>query len=77
MLDLLRSNCGILETDTPESMTAKVRSGLERVGIDPDQDSPVLLHVLGVKDTLPCRPLPILRPSRRRPSKSSAKSASN
>ena len=50
MLDLLRSNCGILETDTPESMIAKVRSGLERVGIDPDQDSLVLLHVLGVKD---------------------------
>ena len=50
LLDLLRSNCGILESDTPESMIAKVRSGLERVGIDPDQDSPVLLHVLGVKD---------------------------
>ena len=50
MLDLLRSNCGILETDTPESMIAKVRSGLERVGMDPDQDSPVLLHLLGVKD---------------------------
>src|SRR6202035_3369227 len=50
MLDLLRSNCGILESDTPEAMIAKVRSGLERVGIDPDQDSPVLLHVLGVKD---------------------------
>ncbi len=31
-------------------MIAKVRSGLERIGIDPDQDSPVLLHLLGVKD---------------------------
>ena len=50
MLDLLRSNCGILETDAPESMIAKVRSGLERVGIDAAQDSPVLLHLLGVKD---------------------------
>jgi class 3 adenylate cyclase/tetratricopeptide (TPR) repeat protein len=50
MLDLLRSNCGILETDTPESLIAKVRSGLERIGIDPDQDSLVLLHLLGVKD---------------------------
>src|SRR5712671_5796521 len=50
MLDLLRSNCGILETDTPEAMIAKVRSGLERVGIDADQDSLVLLHLLGVKD---------------------------
>src|SRR6202030_737695 len=50
MLDLLRSNCGILETDTPEAMIAKVRSGLERVGIDPDQNSLVLLHLLDVKD---------------------------
>jgi class 3 adenylate cyclase/tetratricopeptide (TPR) repeat protein len=50
LLDLLRSNCGILETDTPEAIIEKIRSGLERVGMDPDQDSPVLLHLLGVKD---------------------------
>jgi predicted ATPase len=50
MLDLLRSNCGILESDTPESMIARVRSGLERLGMDPDQDSLVLLHLLGIKD---------------------------
>ncbi len=50
MLDLLRGNCGILETDTPEAIFERVRSGLERVGMDPDQDSPVLLHLLGVKD---------------------------
>jgi class 3 adenylate cyclase len=50
MLDLLRGNCGILETDTPEAILERVRSGLERVGMDPDQDSPVLLHLLGVKD---------------------------
>jgi class 3 adenylate cyclase/tetratricopeptide (TPR) repeat protein len=50
LLDLLRSNCGILETDTPEAIIEKVRSGLERVGMDPDQDNPVLLHLLGVKD---------------------------
>jgi len=50
LLDLLRSNCGILESDTPESIIEKVCSGLERVGMDPDQDSPVLLHLLDVKD---------------------------
>ena len=50
MLDLLRNNCGIVETDTPEEMTEKVRSGLQRVGLDPEQDSPVLLHLLGIKD---------------------------
>ncbi len=53
LLDLLRSNCGILETDVPELIAAKVRSGLERVGMDPDQDSLVLLDLLGVKDADP------------------------
>ena len=50
MLDLLRNNWGIVETDTPEVITEKVRSGLQRVGLDPEQDSPVLLHLLGIKD---------------------------
>jgi class 3 adenylate cyclase/tetratricopeptide (TPR) repeat protein len=47
-LDLLRSNCGIVETDTPDEITEKVRSGLREVGMDADQDSPFLLHVLGI-----------------------------
>src|SRR5215469_12597141 len=50
MLDLLRSNCRIVETDTPETIAEKVRSGLQRVGMNPDHDSPVMLHLLGVKD---------------------------
>jgi class 3 adenylate cyclase/tetratricopeptide (TPR) repeat protein len=50
VLDLLRSNCGIVETDTPEAITEKVRSGLKQVGMAPDEDSPVLLHLLGIKD---------------------------
>jgi predicted ATP-dependent serine protease len=41
MIDLLHSNCGILKTATPESIIEKVRSGLERVGMDPDQDQEV------------------------------------
>ena len=49
VIDLLRSNCGIVETDTPEEITEKVRAGLREVGMDPDQDSQFLLHVLGVK----------------------------
>jgi class 3 adenylate cyclase/tetratricopeptide (TPR) repeat protein len=53
LVDLLRSNCGILETDSPQSITEKVRSRLERVGMHPDQDSPTLLHLLGVKDAEP------------------------
>ncbi len=49
-LDLLRSNCGIVETDSADAIAGKVRSGLGEVGIDPGEDSPILLHLLGVKD---------------------------
>jgi class 3 adenylate cyclase/tetratricopeptide (TPR) repeat protein len=50
VLDLLRSNCGISETDTPEIITKKVRLALQQLGMDADQDSLVLLHLLGIKD---------------------------
>jgi class 3 adenylate cyclase/tetratricopeptide (TPR) repeat protein len=49
-LDLLRNNCGIGESDLPEIVTEKVRSGLREVGMDPDENGPVLLHLLEVKD---------------------------
>jgi class 3 adenylate cyclase/tetratricopeptide (TPR) repeat protein len=49
LLDLLRSNCGIFETDTPEAITEKVRSGLRQVAMDPERDGPVLLDLLDVK----------------------------
>jgi class 3 adenylate cyclase/tetratricopeptide (TPR) repeat protein len=52
VLDLLRSNCGILETDTPDIAAEKVRAGLREVGIDPDEDGPVLLHLLEIKDVV-------------------------
>src|SRR5262249_4875102 len=48
VLDLLRSHCGIVETDTPEEIAGKVRAALEEGGVDPDEDSPVLLHLLTV-----------------------------
>ena len=49
-LDLLRSNCGIVEADTPDIVAEKVRAGLREVGMDPDEDGPVLLHLLEIKD---------------------------
>ena len=49
-LDLLRSNCGIFEADAPDIIADKVRAGLREVGMDPDQDGPVLFHLLGLKD---------------------------
>jgi tetratricopeptide (TPR) repeat protein len=50
VLDLLRSNWGIGEADTPDVITDKVRSGLQAVGMDPEQDGTVLLHLLEIKD---------------------------
>ena len=50
VLDLLRSNCGILETDTSDIVAERVRAGLREVGMDPDEDGLVLFHLLGIKD---------------------------
>jgi len=50
ILDLLRSNCGILETDTSDIVAERVRAGLREVGMDPDEDGLVLFHLLGIKD---------------------------
>jgi class 3 adenylate cyclase/tetratricopeptide (TPR) repeat protein len=49
-LDLLRSNCGIAETDAPDIVAEKVYASLGEVGMDPDEEGPVLLHLLEVKD---------------------------
>jgi class 3 adenylate cyclase/tetratricopeptide (TPR) repeat protein len=49
-LDLLRSSWGIGEADTPETITDRVRSGLQAVGMDADQDGAVLLHLLEIKN---------------------------
>jgi class 3 adenylate cyclase len=56
MIDLLRCNCGILETDTPTSIIEKVRSGLERIGMAPDQNSPALLLAEQIFERLHSRP---------------------
>src|SRR5271167_2444585 len=50
VLDLLRSNCGILETDTSDIVAERVRAGLREVGMDPDEDGLVLFHLLGIKE---------------------------
>src|SRR5262252_3435059 len=50
VLDLLRSNCGILETDPSEIVAERVRVGLREVGMDPVDDGQVLLHLLGIND---------------------------
>ena len=52
VLDLLRSNCRIGEADPPDMVAEKVRSGLREVEMDPDEDGPVLLHLLEIKDAV-------------------------
>ena len=49
-LDVLRANCGIVEADEPEAIVEKLRRGLGEIGLHPDQDGQVLLHLLGIKD---------------------------
>jgi class 3 adenylate cyclase/DNA-binding winged helix-turn-helix (wHTH) protein/predicted ATPase len=48
VLDILRHNCGITETDRPEEITAKVHYALQDVEMAPAEWAPVLLHLLGV-----------------------------
>ena len=50
LLDILRNNCGIVETDTPQEVAEKICSGLEEVGMDPTEWAAYLLYALGMKD---------------------------
>jgi class 3 adenylate cyclase/tetratricopeptide (TPR) repeat protein len=50
VLDLVRSNCGIVEIDTPEAIAEKVRSALKQVGMEAEEDAAVLLHLFGLTD---------------------------
>src|SRR5262249_26963736 len=50
LLDLLRHNCGIAETDGPEDVTAKVHRGLQEVDMPPETWVPVFLPLLGVQE---------------------------
>jgi len=49
ILEVLRAICGLLEYDTPEAVTGKIRVALGGVGIDPSRGAPFLLHLLGIK----------------------------
>lgn len=49
-LDILRNNCGIVDSDSPEAIADKVAFGLHEVGMDPEEWSMYLLHLLGVKE---------------------------
>jgi len=50
VLDMLRITCRIARTDAPEVAAEKVRTVLHRLGMDPAERAPYLLHLLGLKD---------------------------
>src|SRR5262249_30334803 len=50
VLELLRHNCGILETDCPEDIAAKIYRSLQEVDMAPDEWAPVLLSLFGVQE---------------------------
>src|SRR5262244_726288 len=50
LIDVLRHNCGISETDSPEAIVEKVRFALQEVGMDPEASAPYLFQLLGVKE---------------------------
>src|SRR5260221_6036400 len=50
VLDLLRHICGIAQADAVDAVTAKLHAALKQAGMDPDQDAPLLLNILGVRN---------------------------
>jgi class 3 adenylate cyclase/tetratricopeptide (TPR) repeat protein len=55
VVDIVRANCGLAETDPPEVIAEKVRFGLQEGGLDSDEGTPYLLRLLGGLD--PAGPL--------------------
>jgi predicted ATPase len=49
VLDLLRHNCGMTDTDSPETITAKVHRSFQEVGMAPDEWAPYLVRLLGLE----------------------------
>ena len=50
IVDLLRNNCAITETESPEHIAEKIYVALQEVGMDPEESAPYLLQLLGVKE---------------------------
>ena len=50
IIDLIRNNCGLTETESPETIIDKVRFALHEVGMDAEASAPYPLQLLGVKE---------------------------
>ncbi len=49
LLDIVRSACGLLDGDSPETLAGKVRERLRALGLEPGDGAAYLLQLLGVK----------------------------
>ena len=50
IIDVVRHNCGITDTDDAALISEKVRFGLQEVGMDPEDAGSYLLQLVGVKE---------------------------
>jgi tetratricopeptide (TPR) repeat protein len=50
IIDILRHNCDIRETDGPESIAEKVGFALQELEMDSEEAAPYLLHLLGIQE---------------------------
>lgn len=60
VIDIMRNNCGITDSDSPGEIAEKVSSSLREVGLIPEEWAPYLLHLLGVQEAT--EPLSMLSP---------------
>jgi len=51
ILDIVRANCGIVDTDTPEVVSEKVSAGLDELQIDARKNASYILYALGLKES--------------------------
>ena len=49
IVELVRAQCGADAADTPDTVATKVRSTVAELGLDPTEQAPPLLHLLGLK----------------------------
>jgi class 3 adenylate cyclase/tetratricopeptide (TPR) repeat protein len=50
ILDIVRANCGLSDTDTPELIVEKVRVSLQELRMDVEEYAPYLCRLLGIKE---------------------------
>jgi DNA-binding NtrC family response regulator/tetratricopeptide (TPR) repeat protein len=50
VLDILKTTFGMTDHDSPEIIAAKVRTTLEKAGMDPDDGARYLLYLMGIKE---------------------------